>query len=153
MSFTDVISNPPATPAEWDRINRREHYLHLKWPKRILQMHRTHKKKAILVEEDYQSHVDHPGYYRKIYMDGGLSLSEANSQILVDTSALDTMRKRLKSIVKCCRVEYEIRQLLIAGSRHPVEPDEPDTVDETDLPVEVKTIVSIDSSIVRNPTG
>jgi len=107
MAFTDVIKDPPTTPAEWDRINRREHYLHLKSPDVIQQMYQMHKEKAVRIDKEYQSHVDHPGYYRKKYMDNGMTLGDANAQVIVAKDYFNEKRKRLKSIVECCSVEYE----------------------------------------------
>ena len=49
MAFTDVIKNPPADLAAWDRINRKEHNLHLKWPKRVRQMYRMPEEKVARV--------------------------------------------------------------------------------------------------------
>lgn len=153
MSFTDVIANPPANVAAWDLINRTEHNLHLKWPRRVRQMHRLHDAKAVRVEKDYQDHVNFPDAFVLPLVDSGLSLLEAQAQVTADTVRLDNKRKHLKSIVKCCRVEIEIRDLLVADSRHPVEPDEFDTVNEKKLSVETKTITSIDLSITRDPIG
>jgi len=153
MASTDVIASPPADLAAWDLINRTEHNLHLKWPKRVRQMHRLHEAKALRVEKDYQDHVNFPDFFVKPLVDSGLSLAEAQAQVTVGTARLDDKRKHLKTIVKCCRVEDEIRTLLIADSRHPLEPDEFDTFDEKKLSVETKTINSIDLSITRDPIG
>jgi len=153
MAFTDVIASPPANLAAWDLINRTEHNLHLKWPKRVRQMHRMHEEKAVRIEKDYQDHFRFPDAFVLPLVDGGLSIAEAQAQVTENTARLDDKRKHLKAIVKCCRVEDEIRTLLIADSRHPVEPDEFDTINEKELSVETKTINSIDLSITRSPTG
>ena len=153
MDFTDVIASPPASLAEWDLIIKTEHNLHHKWPRRIRQMYRMHKRKSVQAEKEHQSHVDHPGYYMKLLMDNGLTRREANAEVVVETEYWNNKRKHLRSIVKCCRVELEIRDLLIADGRHPVEPDENDTLDEKELSVETKTITSIDLSITRSPIG
>lgn len=151
MAFTDVIANPPATLAEWDRINRREHNLHLKWPKRLRQMYRMHQEKALQVDEDRQDHIDFPGFFLQPLVKSGMTLAAAQAQVAADLVHLEEKTKHLFAIVKCCRVELEIRDLLIADGRHPVEPDEFDTIDEKELSVETKTITSIDLSIVRSP--
>ena len=153
MSFTDVIANPPANLAEWDRINRKEHNLHLKWPKRVRQMHRMHEEKSVRVEEDYQDHLNFPDAFVMPLVKKGLSLAKAQADVVEDTARLDNKRKHLKAIVKCCRVELEIRDLLIADGRHPEEPKESDTRNEKELSVETKTITSIDLSITRDPIG
>jgi len=153
MAFTDVIASPPADLAAWDLINRTEHNLHLKWPKRVRQMHRMHEAKAVVIEKRYQDHVNFPDAFVLPLVDSGSSRAEAEAQVTEDTARLDSKRKHLKAIVKCCRVELEIRDLLIADSRHPVEPVELDTRNEKELSDETKTITSIDSSIVRNPIG
>ena len=106
MTFTDVIANPPTTPAEWSKIIRREHYLHLKSPKVIQQMYQSHKAKAVRIEVEYKSHVDYPGYYLKIFTDKGMTLGDANARLIVDTDRLNEKVKLLKSCVKCCEVEY-----------------------------------------------
>jgi len=153
MRFTDVIANPPASLAEWDLINRKEHNLHHKWPRRIRQMYRMHNEKAVRIEKDYQDHVKFPDAFVLPLVDSGLSRAEAQAAVVAETAQLDNKRKHLEAIVKCCRVELEIRDLLIADRRHPVEPDEVDTIDEKELPVETKTITRVDLSIKRDPTG
>jgi len=153
MSFTDVIANPPADLAAWDLINRTEHNLHLKWPKRVRQMYRLHESKALRVDEDRQDHIDFPGFFLQPLVKSGLTLADAQVRVAADLVRLEEKTKHLFAIVKCCRVELEIRDLLIADSRHPVEPEEFDTVNEKDLSVETKTITSIDLSITRDPTG
>ena len=153
MAFTDVIANPPKDLAAWDLINRKEHNLHLKWPRRLRQMHRMHEEKAVRVEEDYQDHLNFPDAFVLPYVKSGMSVADAMLQVIEDTAHLNNKRKHLKAVVKCCRVEDEIRILLIADSRHPVEPKESDTKDEKELSVETKTITSIDLSITRSPTG
>jgi len=153
MAFTDVIANPPADLAAWDLINRTEHNLHLKWPKRIRQMHRMHEAKAVRVEKLYQDHVNFPDAFVLPLVNEGLSLADAQAEVTANTTRLDDKRKHLKAIVKCCRVEDEIRTLLIADSRHPVEPKEFDTAKEKELSVETKTIIVIDLSITRSPIG
>jgi len=153
MSFTDVIANPPASLAEWDRINRREHNLHLKWPQRLRQMYRMHQAKALRVDEDRQDHIDFPGFFLMPLVKSGLTLAAAQAEVAADLVRLEEKTKHLFAIVKCCRVELEIRDLLIADSRHPEEKFEFDTWLEFEIPIETKTITSIDLSIVRNPIG
>jgi len=43
---------------------------------------------------------------------------------VAETAQLDNKRKHLEAIVKCCRVELEIRDLLIADSRHSPLPEQ-----------------------------
>ncbi len=153
MSFTDVIANPPKDLAAWDLINRSEHNLHLKWPRRLRQMHRMHEEKAVRVNQDRLDHIDFPDAFVMPLVKSGMTRAEAQAEVTADTIRLTEKTKHLRSIVKCCRVEIEIRDLLIADGKHPVEPDEFDTVNEKALPVETKTITSIDLSITRNPIG
>lgn len=152
--FTDVIANPPASIAEWDRIIRAEHSLHMRWPCRLRAMYRQYKAKAIVIEAKYQSHVDHPGYYKKLYMDNGMTSSEADAEVIVATAQHDHKRKRLNCFVRCCKVEHEIRLLLIKQGRHPKDsegPPERNKEQEAELPFEEDIITSIDFSIKRNP--
>ena len=136
MAFTDVIANPPKDLAAWDFINRKEHNLHLKWPKRVRQMHRMHEEKAVRVNEDRLDHIDFPDAFVMPLVKSGLTRADAQAKVTADTIRLTELTKHLRAIVKCCRVELEIRDLLEADGRHPVEPDEFDTVDEKELSVE-----------------
>ena len=153
MVFTDVIKNPPSDAGGWDVINRAEHNLHHKWPSVVRQMHRMHDEKHARIDKLRQEHVDFPGYFAKQYVDQGLSRAEADVEVAADLVHLTTKTAHLASIVACCRVEDEIRNLLIADSRHPPEPTDLKTKDEPALSIETKTVTAIDGSITRDPIG
>lgn len=153
MAFTDVIANPPANLAEWDALLKGEYGLHVKYRKRLRQMFRMHKKKLEKVNQIRLDHVNHPGYYEKGYMDGGMSRVEAQAAVSDDTLALNQKVKHLIAILKCLRAEHEIRDLLEADGRYVVEPDETDIPDDTTLEPDTAVITAIDGTITRSPIG
>ena len=153
MAFTDVILNPPADLAEWNDLLTGEYGFHVKYRKRLRQMHRMHKRKGQGANKMWNDHNDYPQYFQKQYVDGGMTPLDAQTQVAADKIMWDGKRKHLASILKCLRAEHEIRDLLELDSRYVVEPDERDIKDDEVLEPDTAVITTIDLSITRSPIG
>lgn len=152
VPFRDVIADPPANLAEWETAIFQDHGLQTRWPKVLRRMYRAHKRKIPPITDQIQDMVDYPDIYIKPYVESGMTRIEAKAAALADLGKLRTKKKRMITIVKCCRVELEIRALLIAAGRHPVEPDDGKPL-EPAIPVEAKTITAIDPTTSRSPVS
>lgn len=153
MAFRDVIANPPTNLTEWNRVLIKDYGLHVKFRKRLRQMFRMHKRKRAEVAKIHKDHIDFPDYYVKQHVDNGMSLTDAQAQVVSDRNALLQKRKHITSILKCLRAEHEIRELLIADGRYITEPNEDDIEDDATLEPDTPIITSINLSITRNPIG
>ncbi len=150
IPFRDVIADPPANLAEWETAIKQDHGLHTLWPKVLRRMFNAHKRKIQPVTEQIQDMSDYPDIYIKPYVKGGMTKTEAIAAVSADVQRLRTKRKRLRAFLKCCRVELEIRGLLKAVGRHPVEPD--DGLDaEPDIDPDTAIITAIDLTTERSP--
>lgn len=150
--FRDVITDPPATLAEWDTVTKGDHQLHNYWPKQLRRMYRSHAAKLPLVNKELQDRIDFPGFYLKELSDKGLNPTAAQAELDEQITMWTWKSAKIRTIVKCCRVELEIREALQAAGRNPVEPDDGKEV-EPDIPFDAKTITAVDLSITRSPVG
>ena len=150
--FRDVINDVPANLAEWDAAIKTDHHLHNYWPKQLRRMYRTHKAKAIVANKERLDRINFPGKFLFELSERGITGQEATDELAAELAMWTWKADKLRTITKCCRVEHKIRELLIADSRHPVEPDD-GTEAEPDLEVESEPVTAIDLTIVRNPIG
>lgn len=150
ISFRNVIASPPANLAEWETAIKEDHGLHTRWPKVLRRMYRAHKSKIQPVADTIVDMISYPDIYIKPYVQSGMTRAEAVIAKNADLEGMRIKRKRLWSIIKCCRVELEIRALLKTAGKHPTEPD--DGLDaEADIPSETKTITAIEAGTSRSP--
>ena len=151
-SFRDVITDPPANLAEWDTTIRTDHQLVNYWPKQLRRMHRSHAAKVPVAEKELQDRIDFPGKFLFELSEQGITGAEADAELVSQVAYWTWKSAKLRTIVKCCRVETEIREALVVAGRDKPEPDDGKEA-EADLPAETKTITSVDGSITRDPVG
>ncbi len=152
VPFRAVIKNPPTTVAEWDLVIRTDHQLVNYWPKQLKQMYRSHDAKIAPATKEHQDLIDFPGAYLLELSNNGIRGAEADAELAAQVAYWLWKRDKLKTIVKCCRVELEIRDALVTAGRDIKEPDDGKPA-EDDIPVESKEITTVDGSITRNPVG
>ena len=150
IPFRDVIADPPANLAEWEAAIKNDHGLHTRWPKVLRRMYRAHQRKIAPIAEQIRDMVDYPDIYIKPFVESGMTRLEAQTAAQADLAGLRTKHRRMVTIVKCCRVELEIRDLLKAAGKGKVEPNDGKDP-EPDIPVETKTITAIGTKTSRSP--
>jgi len=152
ISFRDVIADPPANLAEWEVAIKEDHGLDIRKPKVLRRMYRAHEIKIQPIIDQIRDMVDYADIYIKPYVVNGMTKPEARMAVLSDLTELRSKLRQMRSIVQCCRVELEIRALLKAAGRHPIEPDD-GKIAEPDIPVRTKTITAIEPGTTRSPVA
>ncbi len=96
IPFRDVITNPPASLAEWEKTIVKDHGLHIRKLKVLKEMSTAHNKKSKRIEAQIKEMENDRDNYSKNQLDGIV--------------AMKNKVRKLKSIVECCDVELKNRR-------------------------------------------
>jgi hypothetical protein len=107
--FRNVITDPPATPAEWDSVIRSEHRLQNYTDAQVGAMEISHAAKVPLAEKELQDLIDFPGHYLKELSDKGITGQQADQELADKIAYWTWKRDKLKTIVEVCKKDQQLR--------------------------------------------
>lgn len=108
--FRDVITDPPATLAEWDSVIRSEHHLQNYTDAQVSGMEISHSAKVARAEKELQDLVNFPGAFLLELSNKGIIGDEATAELNAQTAKWTWKRDKLKTVAEVCKKEIELRK-------------------------------------------